>query len=145
MRIRWTVLGTIALTLVAGWVVRAAQDADATELAAYRLTKDTLDRYAVVMKTLVVEMARDPRFQEMRRIQSEIERLTRKDELTAVDEKRLDELEDRLERLEEATDLSLSDGSLSDFEARIRKDRAMMAGGNPAPIVRSTVASRRAA
>jgi hypothetical protein len=120
-------LVVLVLALPAQARVAASQDADAKELAGYRLTKEGLDRYVAVMHALAAEIKKDPRFAEMAKIQAEIERINSKDELTAADEKRLDELEDRLDRLEEATNLSMTDGSLSDLEAQIRKNPPMMA------------------
>jgi hypothetical protein len=127
MRNRVRVWGLVVFALVAGVHVAAAQDADAKELLAYRLTKENLDRYAATMKALFVEVKKDPRFAEMGKIQAEIERISDKDELTAADEKRLDELEARLEKLEEATDLAINERSLSGMEARIRTDPALSA------------------
>jgi hypothetical protein len=119
--------GLLAIALAAGAGATAVQDADEKELAAYRLTKEGLDRYAAVMKTLLVEMKTDPRFAEIAKIQAEIDRLHDKDELTAADEKRLEELEAKLEQLDTATALSLGDGSLSELEAQIRKNPTMTA------------------
>jgi hypothetical protein len=127
MRYKLMVCGGLALALMMSTGAHGAQSADEKELAAYRLTKEGLDRYTAVMHALVVEMKKDTRFQEMGKIQAEIERLNNKDELTAADEKRLDELEARLERLERETNISLQDGSLSDIESQIRKNPTAMA------------------
>jgi hypothetical protein len=125
--LRGMACGLLAIALAAGAGAAAVQDADEKELAAYRLTREGLDRYAAVMKALLVEMKTDPRFAEIAKIQAAIDRLQDKDELTAADEKRLEELEAKLEQLEAATALSLDDGSLADLEAQIRKNPAMTA------------------
>lgn len=127
MRCRTMVSGLAVLALVAGAGAAAAQqaDADMKELAAYRLTKEGLDKYAVVLRTLVVELPKDPAFQEMAKLEAELERLDAKDELTAADEKRIDAIEARMEQLEGAVELSMTDGDLDDVEAQILKSRAM--------------------
>lgn len=130
MRCRPMVSGLVALALFVGARTAAARqqvDADTKELAAYRLTKEGLDKYTVVMHTLAVELPKAPAFQEMAKLQAEMERLNAKDELTAADEKRLEAIEARLERLESSVDLSMADGSLNDIEAQILKNRAMAA------------------
>jgi hypothetical protein len=127
MRNRMIVCGLVVLALAAGANAAAAQDADAKELLAYRLTKENLDRYATVMKTLFVEVKKDPRFAEMGKLQAELDRLTDKDNPTAADERRMEELEARIEQLEEATDFGMNAGSLAEMEARIRKDPAISA------------------
>jgi hypothetical protein len=127
MRNRVMVCGLVVLALVACGKAAAAQDADMKELSAYRLTKENLDRYGTVMKALFVEIKKDPRFAEMGKLQAELERLSSKDDPTAADERRMEELEARLEQLEEATDLAMNEDSLSDMEARIRTDPALSA------------------
>lgn len=123
------VSGLAALVLVATVTSAAAQqaDADRKELAEYRLTSEGLDRYSAVLRALVGELRKDPRFQEMAKVEAEIRRLDSKDDPTDEEVTRLDELEERLAQLEESTDLSMSDGSLADIEAQIRKNPAMAA------------------
>lgn len=116
------ILCTLAL-LAAGLVASpaAAQpDADMKELQAYRLTKATLDRYRAAMPAIAKAIASDPRVQEAGRLQAELEKLEQKQELTAADEARIEQIQARLDELEEAADLPFSEGSLSEIEEGLR-------------------------
>lgn len=117
----------VAMAVMMAAPAAAQQDADAQELAAYRLTKEGLDRYTATMRALPGELRRDPRFAEMGKLQAELDRLQEKDDPTDADVKRMEAIEARLEQLDEATDMSMSDGSLADIEAGIRKNPALAA------------------
>jgi hypothetical protein len=105
----------------------APQDPDLKELAAYRLTKATLDKYRAAMPAIAKALMADPRLQEAARLEAEREKLEMKDELTAADAARIEQIDARLEAIEQATELPFSEGSLSEIEAGIRARPALAA------------------
>lgn len=133
MKSVWSAFAVAAMAAMMTAPAAAQQDADAKALAAYRLTKDGLDRFTATMRALAGELRKDPRFAEMGTLQAELDRLQDKDDPTDADVKRMEALEARLGQLEEATDMSMGEGSLADIEARIRKHpplaAALEAGG----------------
>jgi hypothetical protein len=97
-------------------------DADAKELASYRLTMDTLRKVEVASRAMVAAAKQDPRFQKLQKIQAELEALEKKEELTDADVERMEALEAQKEELEASTDLDLgSADSLDEMEANIAK------------------------
>ena len=133
MKSVWSAIVVGAMAVMMAAPAAAQQDADARELAAYRLTKEGLDRYAATMRALPGELRKDPRFAEMGKLQAELDRLEEKDDPTDADVKRMEAIEARLEELDQATDISMSEGSLAEIEAGIRKHpplaAAIKAGG----------------
>jgi hypothetical protein len=122
-----------ALVLAAG--VAAAQtgtqsDADAKEIAAYRLTNDGLNKVRTANRAMIVEVRKDPKFQELARIEAEAKALEEKDERTEADDKRLEELNAKQEQLSEAySGVSLNDAkTLTDMEKRIAQFAPMANG-----------------
>ena len=57
-------------------------DSDAWEIAAYRLTGDTLTK---VIRAFVPQVMQHPKVEEARKLEAEIEALSKKDELTAAE------------------------------------------------------------
>ena len=122
-----------ALVLAAG--VGAAQtatqsDAEAREIAAYRLTIDGLNKVRTANRAMIVEVRKDPRFQELARIEAEVKALEEKDERTEADDKRLEELNAKEEELSDAySGVSLNDAkTLTDMERQIAQFTPMANG-----------------
>ena len=111
--------------------------ADDKELAAYTLTMPTLKKVVAAMRAMVEEMAQDPRYQRMMKLEDEIdavekelEKLQSKDELTKAEEARIETLDAQLEKLNaekeqqeeklEAENPMRNPETLSDMERGIR-------------------------
>jgi hypothetical protein len=79
---------------------------------------------------MMVEMKKDPTFQDVARIEAEINALEKKDELTQAEQERLDGLIAKKEALEDSMGgLSMSSArTLDDMVAQIKKIPPMMAG-----------------
>ena len=101
----------------------APADADAAELAYYRLTPANLEKVINVNRTVLQELLRDPKVQEGLRIDAELEALSSKAEPTEADEKRIAELEARKAILEDAVDNPLGGDArtLADLESRLKR------------------------
>jgi hypothetical protein len=95
--------------------------ADQKALASYKLTMPTVRKAAAAVKRFNEIAAKDPKAQELAKIQAEIEALNKKDELTEADEARLETLMDRGEALERAIDVEngAADATIADLEKRI--------------------------
>ena len=111
--------------LICGASVEYAQEAsaDAKTIAAYRLTSDGLRKVINVNRAILQTVLTDPKVQESMKISAEIETLSKKDELSAAEAVRLEQLETRREQLEEAVDNPIGGDvkSLAEMEGRIRK------------------------
>lgn len=96
---------------------------DTKEIEAYRLTLPALRKVVAVNRVVVQEMLKDPAAKEAMTLRQEYEALQEKDDLTPADEKRIEELERRLESLDDdmVNPLGGEAKSLSEMEARIRK------------------------
>jgi hypothetical protein len=119
----------LACTFYALVAPAAAQpDADAKEIAAYRLTMERVKKMMSATRAMAREMMQDPKIRESRKIEAELEALEKKDELTEADEKRMEELSMRQEQLEEEIDNPLGGDTknLDEMEARIRKSPALV-------------------
>ena len=118
-----------ALALVVSLAMPAAQspkpmDADLKELSAYTLTTDTLNKVDRAMRGVMVEMKKDPKFQELQRLQGELDALKKKDETTEEEDRRIETLGLRIEELEsEASPLRMNDAAtISEMAAMIQKE-----------------------
>ena len=104
--------------------------ADEKELASYRLTMPTVRKLAAVFRTFAEEAARDPRTQELAKLEAEQKALADKDELTAAEEARMEKIGERMAEIEAAMEKksmgSDNANSLSEMEADIRKQPAVM-------------------
>ena len=99
-RPRWFVVLTLVSALASpASATQRAEDADAKEIAAYRLTSASLTKVMNVNRGLMTAMSQDPKVQEAMKIGKEIEALEKKDELTEADEKRLELLRERQDQL----------------------------------------------
>jgi hypothetical protein len=75
-------------------------DPDLKEMSTYLLTMETLNKVDRAMRSVIVELKKDPRFQESERLEAELEKLRAKEEPTEADEKRIEAIEQRQEELE---------------------------------------------
>lgn len=98
-------------------------DADARELAFYRLTLPNLNKVINVNRTVLQALVDDPNVQEGLAIDAELEALTRKQQRTEADEERIADLQERKERLDEALDNPLGGDArnLDEIETRIKR------------------------
>ena len=121
----------LALALVVSLAAPAAAvqggkpaDADLRELATYTLTLDTLNKVDRAMRSMMAEMKKDPKFQEIQRLQAELEALKKKDETTEAEDRRMETLGQRIEQLEsEASPLRMNDAAtISEMAAGIQKE-----------------------
>ena len=122
-----------ALALVVSLAVPAAAqspkplDADLKELSAYTLTMDTLNKVDRAMRGVMVEMKKDPKFQELQRLEGELEALRKKDQTTEEEDRRIETIGQRIEELEtEASPLKMNDAAtISEMAAMIQKEPRM--------------------
>jgi hypothetical protein len=106
-----------------GEAAEQPMDADAREIASYRLTTGALAKVVNVNRSLVRQMSQDPVMREALKVQAEISALERNEAPTEADEKRLQELRSRQDQLEDSIENPLAGDAktLSEMEARIRK------------------------
>ena len=132
--------GLVASLIVSLVSASAAQSpgfstADSAELASYRLTMETTNKVSALMRAIMQEMARDPKFQALQKTKSEIEALSKKDELTDAESERLEKLQTLAEEQEDAleqgggTNLN-SAQTLNDMEAAIKANPRFLAALN---------------
>lgn len=94
----------VALTVAPGARAQSSSDADMKEVGAYRLTMDVFTRMAGVNRVLYEQMQRDPTTQEKAKLKAELKAIQQKDETSEAEDKRIEEIQHRLEALEEAED-----------------------------------------
>ena len=112
----------LAVSFALPATARAQSDADARELAAYRLSMDALRKVDAAMQVMAEEMKNDPKFQAHARLNAEIEALEKKDERTEAEDAQLEELRTKLGALEDETPAILNDAkTLGEMEASIAK------------------------
>jgi septal ring factor EnvC (AmiA/AmiB activator) len=115
-------LAFASASLVPAAGAQPSADADAKEIAAYRLTGRTLTQVVNVNRTLMQQLSQDPRMQEARKIEAEISTLERKEQMSDADQKRLEELRTRQDQLDDSVENPLGGDTrtLSEMEARIK-------------------------
>lgn len=118
-----------ALALVVSLAVPGLQaprgaEADLKELSTYTLTIDTLNKVDRAMRAAMVEMKKDPKFQEAARLEAELEALKKKEETTEAEDQRMEALEERIDALEdEVSPLRMNDAAtISDMAASLQKE-----------------------
>ncbi len=102
-------------------------DADAKEIASYRLNMDSIRKLDLAMRAIFAEMEKDPRQQALRKVEEELEALEKKEETTEADDARIEDLRQQKEKIEdEGPDNNLGNAkTLSEMEAQVRKVPAM--------------------
>jgi hypothetical protein len=126
---RFVVLTLVsALASPAYALQKKVEDADAKEIAAYRLTTAALTKVLTVNRAMVAQVQHDPKVQEALKVAKAIDALEAKDELTEAEQKQLETLHERQEQLEDSADNPLGGDtkSLSEMEARIREYPPLM-------------------
>jgi hypothetical protein len=122
---------TTALSLVAPQAPKIVADPDLREMSTYTLTMENLNKVVRINKAIEEFAKKDPLYGEQIRLEKEKETLRKKDELTEADEKRLDEINQKLEALEEQeskSEFNLNDAkNLDEMSARINKFPPMAA------------------
>lgn len=129
-RAAWCVVFTLTCTLLesSAYAAQKMADADAKELAAYRLTSENLTKVRDLTRQVAKQMMQDPKFKELSKLQAEMKALGEKDELTDAEQARLDAMAAKHDELEESVENPLSGDAqnLSEMEARIRKYPPLM-------------------
>jgi hypothetical protein len=121
--------GIVALLLasmISGLSAQGARpsDADLKEIATYKLTMETVEKVKVATRAMIGEIKKDPKYQQLLKLEAEIDALEKKDDRTEAEDAKLAALNEEKEKLESASDGPLSLGqanSLSEMEANIRK------------------------
>ncbi len=104
----------------------AQVDADAKEIASYRLTMESIRKLDVAMRAAFAEMEKDPKYQALRKVEEEIEAIEKKEETTEAEDARIEALREQKEKMEAENDTDLGDAkTLSEMEAQVRKVPAM--------------------
>ncbi len=129
-RAAWCVVFTLTCTLLesSAYAAQKMADADAKELATYRLTLENLTKVRDLTRNVAQQMVQDPKFKELSKLAAEIKALEGKPELTDAEQARLDALIEQQDKLEESVENPLSGDAqnLSEMEARIRKYPPLM-------------------
>jgi hypothetical protein len=92
------VVSAFALTAFPSFA-RAQTTADDKEVASYRLTMAGLNRMARINSDLAAELSKDPKYQELMNVQAQVRALEAKDSLTDAEQKQLDDLNARAEKM----------------------------------------------
>ena len=103
----------------------AEQSADDRELMQYRLTPAVLEHAEAVATAFAANVEKNPQMKRRLDAQREIAVLQDKDDLTEAEQKRLDDLQAIVGN--EALDLGINGGSLSEISAQLTKIPAMAA------------------
>lgn len=129
-RVAWCVVFTLTCAVLESSPYASLQvaDADAKELAAYRLTTANLIKVRNLTRQVAQQLSQDPKFRELAKLQAEMKALAEQDEVTDKEQARLDALEVKIEALEDEVPNPLSGDvkSLSEMEAAIRKYPPLM-------------------
>ena len=106
--------------------------ADSKELATYRLTMETTKKVFALMRSVMQEMASDPKFQALQKTKAELEVLSKKEEITDAESERIEKLQMQVEQQEDALQqasggLNLNDAqNLNEMEAAIKANPRLM-------------------
>jgi hypothetical protein len=98
---------------------------DAAEVKAYRLTMDDIRKLAAASEAIGKAIAADPRYKEEQSVRQEIAALEKKDELSPADEKRLEELQGKLEKIEAKNSDRKNPETLDEMAKQIESEPAM--------------------
>ena len=98
-----------------------ANDRDAAEMKAYRLTMDGIRKMAAAGEAMVKAMESDPRYKAEQSLKKEIEVLEKKDELSAAEEKKLEELRAKLDELDAKDDRDSGDNNSQTLDDMVRR------------------------
>jgi hypothetical protein len=123
---RRAVVALLLVSMVSGLSAQGARpgEADLKELANYKLTMATVEKVKVATRAMIAEIKKDPKYQQLLKLEAEIEALEKKDERTDAEDEKLAALNEQKDKLETSADSPLSLGqadSLTEMEAGIRK------------------------
>lgn len=121
----------VALTVTLAHDAAArTQTADEKALAAYRLTMPNVKKAMAVMVGLAEEASRDPKVQELQKLQAQIKAFENKDEITDADQAQLEKLVEREEALDEEIErenpVSWNQDTITKMEAAIKQHPAAL-------------------
>lgn len=130
VRIGFGMLAVMVATVTGAWAQTKPMDADTKEIASYRLTMEGVNKVAAATRAMAAEMKKDPRFQEMMKLDADIKALEKKDELTDAESTKLEQLKEKKEQLSQVfEDGAMSNAkSLSEMAAGIQKFPPMANG-----------------
>src|SRR5688500_555861 len=94
-------LALLCLPAIARAQMPGANDPDAKELAAYKITVPTLNKVVQATRNLVEGIKSDPRYLKQQGLKAEIKKLQEKEELSEADAAKLEKLQADLDELEE--------------------------------------------
>ena len=113
----------IALSLApAQGTPKIVADPDLREMSTYTLTMDAVNKFARINQGLLALQKQDPKYAEQMKLEKELEVLRKKDEPTEAEDKRKDEITERLAALEAQKDSGLNTGdarNLNEMAAKI--------------------------
>ena len=115
----------VALLVAPPQAAKSRGNADLKELSTYTLSMATLHKVDRAMRTFAAEMKKDPKVQEAMKLEADIKALEKKFEDTEpsdADQKRLEDMQARLEALENRESLNMNDAkTIDDMAAKIQK------------------------
>jgi hypothetical protein len=121
-----TTLSALALLCLPAMAqIPGANDPDAKELAAYKITVPTLNKVVQATRNLVEGIKSDPRYLKQQALKAEIKKLQEKEEPTEADSANLEKLQANLDELEESAFGANDAKTLSAMAARIQKEPVM--------------------
>jgi hypothetical protein len=100
-------------------------DADAKEVASYRLTMEAFNRMKVAWHAAAEEAKKDPKYQELARLETELETLRKKEEPSEAEQARIEELSTKQQQLKNETE---GPGLFNDVERGTREGGYAAAG-----------------
>jgi hypothetical protein len=125
-----------------------ANDPDMAELAAYRLNMATLQKVTAAMQNFQKALENDPKYKSYMAAEQELKALKRKDDPTEADERRMEALEQQLEKTSHEMDGGDAT-TLADMERAIAKmpympDALARAGLTPREYAKFTLSMLQA-
>ena len=114
--IRTVLIASMIVSLISAANAQSFSAADSAELASYRLTMETTKKVFALMRSVMQEMASDPKFQALQKTKAEIEALSKKDELTDAESERLEKLQMQAEQQEDALEQATGDMNLNNAQ-----------------------------
>jgi hypothetical protein len=107
----------------------AENDPDIAEIAQYRLTTATLQKVTVATHAMAQALAADPKYKDLMAAQKELNALHAKEEPTEAEQKRIEELETKVETMQQSLDADKNGGKNED--AKTIDDMVRMMGKIP--------------
>jgi hypothetical protein len=115
----------LCLPAIARAQIPGANDPDAKELAAYKITVPTLNKVVQATRNLVEGIKSDPRYLKQQSLKAEIKKLQDKEAPTEADSTKLEKLQEDLDQLEDGVFSAEDAKTLTQMAARIQKEPVM--------------------